>query len=151
MSQTRKIEKKFDEVDILINIFEKKHMWLVDLSDPKKLLQSWKLTFLKDLPLAITKWALKKIFATVLFFLNWGQGRGHGSKLRIWPNKKKIKYQSFTLRKSAFMIYGQFPLRNGLKLRFVFLKIWESHASTGSCHSCRIVTFSDFEKDEPQF
>ena len=74
-----------------------------------------------------------------------------GQKWEFGPEKKFFKYQFFTLRKSAFMTYGQFPLRNGLKLRFVFLKIWESHASTGSRHSCCIVTFSDFEKDEPQF
>ena len=28
--------------------------------------------------------------------------------------EKKIKYQFFTVRKSAFMTYGQFPSRNGL-------------------------------------
>ena len=32
------------------------------------------------------------------------------------------------------MTYGQFPLRNGLEMRFVFLKIWESHAVTGAWH-----------------
>ena len=84
-------------------------------------------------------------------FLNWGGGRGHGSKVRIWSWKKFFKHNFFTLRKSAFMTYGQFPLRNGLKLRFVFLKIWESYDAAGMARPSRGMTFSDFEKDEPQF
>ena len=44
------------------------HMWLVDIRDPKQLVQSWKLTFLKGLTLVITKSASKNFFTNVLFF-----------------------------------------------------------------------------------
>ena len=81
-------------------------------------------------------------------FLNWGRGQGHGSKVRIWSWKKKFKYQFFTLRKSAFMTYGQFPLKNGLKLRFVFLKFWESYDAAVIARPSRGMTFLDFEKDD---
>ena len=74
-----------------------------------------------------------------------------GQKWEFGPEKKIFKYQFFTLRKSAFMTYGQFPLRNGLKLRFVFLKIWESYDAAGMARPIRGMTFSDFEKDESQF
>ena len=37
-----------------------------------------------------------------------------GQKWKFGPEKKRIKYQFFTVRKSVFMSDGQFPSRNGL-------------------------------------
>ena len=55
--------------NIMSNVqFSNTHMWLVDLRDPKQLVQSWKLTFLKGLTLVITKSASKIFFTDVLFF-----------------------------------------------------------------------------------
>ena len=62
-----------------------------------------------------------------------------------------FKYQFFTHRISASMTYGQYPLMNGLKLMFVLLKIWESYDAAGMMRPIWGITFSDFEKDEPQF
>ena len=49
------------------------------------------------------------------------------------------------------MTYGQIPLRKGLKLEFVFLKFWESYDAAVVAKPSWGMTFSDFEKDEPQF
>ena len=51
-----------------------------------------------------------------------------GQEWEFGPDKKKFIYQFFTLRKSAFMTYGQFPPKSSSNLRF----------------------FS-FDKDEPHF
>ena len=74
-----------------------------------------------------------------------------GQKWEFGPEIKVLKYQFFTITKSAFVIYSQFPLRNGLKLRFVFFKIWESYNAAGMSSPSQGMTFSDFEKDKPQF
>ena len=47
------------------------------------------------------------------------------------------------------MTNGQFSLRNGLKLGFVFLKVGESGDAAVMVRPSRGMTFSDFEKGEP--
>jgi len=74
-----------------------------------------------------------------------------GQKWELGLSKKNFKYHFFTLKKSAFMTYGQFPIRNGPKLRFFFLKVWESYDAARMTRPSRGMTFSDFKKDEPQF
>ena len=67
--------------------------------------------------------------------------------LRPWVKSENLvkqiffKCQFFTLKTSAFMTYGQFPLRNDLKLRFVFFKIWESYDAAGMARLSRGMTF----------
>ena len=74
-----------------------------------------------------------------------------GQKWEFGPEIFFLLYQFFTNRKSAFMTYGQFPLKNGLELGFVFLKFWESYDAAVVARPSQGMTFSDFEKDEPQF
>ena len=63
-----------------------------------------------------------KISKYLAFFQIEVKVEAMGQKVEFGQTKQ-IKYQFFTLRKSAFMTYGQFSIRNGPKLRFVFLKI----------------------------
>ena len=57
----------------------------------------------------------------ILPFFNWGRGQGHGSKVRIWSNKKIFRYNFFTLRKSAFMTMVNFYLEVAWNWRSSFL------------------------------
>ena len=74
-----------------------------------------------------------------------------GQKWEFGQTKKIFKYQFFTKNKSVFMTYGQIPPRNGLNLRCVFLKFWESQASAGAWHPCCIVYSSVLKKTHLKF
>ena len=64
-----------------------------------------------------------KISENLASFLIEAEVEAMGQKWEFGPENFFFIYQFFTLRKSAFMTYGQFPHGNGLKLRSVFLKI----------------------------
>ena len=81
---------------------------------------------------------------------NWGWKRVSGLRVRILEKGKNLPHQSFNWFNSAFIVCGQFPPRNGLKLEFVLFEA-ERDNDAGGILNPEDLWLSQFQKRQILF